>query len=74
MFEEHLSPQVLRREPDIQITHDEVGIVKLDGSVQKTRITKMFSFSGLRRVDETVGVPGDMLALAGIEGITIGKP
>ena len=53
--------------------NDEVGIVKLDGSVQKTRVTKMFSFSGLRRVDETVGVPGDMLALAGIEGITIGE-
>ena len=53
--------------------NDEVGIVKLDGSLQKTRITKMFSFQGLKRVDESVGVPGDMLALAGIEGITIGE-
>ena len=53
--------------------NDEVGIVKLDGSLQKTRITKMFSFQGLKRVDETIGVPGDMLALAGIEGITIGE-
>ncbi|MDQ6676385.1 MAG: GTP-binding protein, partial [Acidobacteriota bacterium] len=53
--------------------NDEVGIVKLDGSIQKTRITKMFSFQGLRRMDETVGVPGDMLAIAGIEGITIGE-
>ncbi len=53
--------------------NDEVGIVKLDGSVQRTRITKMFSFEGLKRVDETKGIPGDMLALAGIEGITIGE-
>ena len=52
---------------------DEVGIVKLDGSLQKTRITKMFSFEGLRRVDETIGVPGDILAIAGVEGITIGE-
>ena len=52
---------------------DEVGIVKLDGSLQKTKITKLFSFSGLRRVDETVGIPGDMLAIAGVEGITIGE-
>src|SRR4051794_8600678 len=37
---------------------DEVGIVKLDGSLQKTRITKMYSFEGLKRVDETVGQPG----------------
>jgi GTP-binding protein len=53
--------------------NDEVGIVKLDGSIQKTRVTKMFSFAGLRRVDETIGIPGDMLAIAGIEGITIGE-
>jgi GTP-binding protein len=52
---------------------DEVGIVKLDGSLQKTRITKMYSFEGLKRVDETTGKPGDVLAIAGVEGITIGE-
>jgi GTP-binding protein len=52
---------------------DEVGIVKLDGSLQKTKITKLFSFAGLKRVDETVGYPGDILAIAGVEGITIGE-
>jgi GTP-binding protein len=52
---------------------DEVGIVKLDGSLQKTRITKLYSFEGLKRVDETVGRPGDVLAIAGVEGITIGE-
>jgi GTP-binding protein len=52
---------------------DEVGIVKLDGSIQKTRITKLYSFEGLKRVDETVGKPGDVLAIAGVEGITIGE-
>jgi GTP-binding protein len=52
---------------------DEVGIVKLDGSLQKTRITKLYSFEGLKRVDETVGHPGELLAIAGVEGITIGE-
>src|SRR5437764_2213967 len=52
---------------------DEVGIVKLDGSLQKTRITKMYSCEGLKRVDETIGQPGDVLAIAGVEGITIGE-
>lgn len=52
---------------------DEVAIVKLDGSVQKTRITKLYSFEGLKRVDETEGVPGSVLAIAGVEGITIGE-
>ena len=52
---------------------DEVSIAKLDGSFQKTRITKLYSFEGLKRVDETVGPPGSILAIAGVEGITIGE-
>jgi len=52
---------------------DEVGIVKLDGTLQKTRITKLYSFEGLKRVDETAGHPGELLAIAGVEGITIGE-
>src|SRR5262249_8399251 len=50
-----------------------VSIAKLDGSYQNTRITKLFSFEGLKRVDETTGRPGDILAIAGVEGITIGE-
>ena len=52
---------------------DEVAIAKLDGSLQTTHITKLYSFEGLKRVDETVGRPGDILAIAGVEGITIGE-
>jgi len=52
---------------------DEVGIVKLDGSLQKTKITKLYSFEGLKRVDETIGGPGAILAIAGVEGINIGE-
>src|SRR5712692_10627774 len=52
---------------------DEVGIVKLDGALQKTKITKLYSFEGLKRVDETIGRPGDVLAIAGVEGINIGE-
>ena len=52
---------------------DEVSIAKLDGSFHKTKITKLYSFEGLKRVDETIGTPGDILAIAGVEGITIGE-
>jgi GTP-binding protein len=52
--------------------NDEVCIAKIDGTMQKTKITKLFSFEGLKRVDEVQGGPGDMLAIAGVEGITIG--
>jgi GTP-binding protein len=52
---------------------DLVGIVKLDGSLEKTTITKLYSFEGLKRVDETQARPGDIMAIAGVEGITIGE-
>ncbi|MCZ2156972.1 MAG: translational GTPase TypA [Bryobacterales bacterium] len=52
---------------------DEVAIAKLDGSFEKHRITKMYSFEGLERIDETLGLTGDILAIAGVEGIQIGE-
>jgi len=52
---------------------DEVSIAKLNGTFHKTKITKLYSFEGLKRVDETIGLPGDILAIAGVEGITIGE-
>ena len=54
-------------------TGEEVGIAKLDGSIQKTTITKLFSFSGLKRTDITETELGDIVAVAGVEGITIGE-
>ncbi|MGA9208859.1 MAG: translational GTPase TypA [Terriglobales bacterium] len=52
---------------------DEVGIAKLDGSLEKVKITKLFSFDGLKRVDITEGELGDIVAVAGVTGITIGE-
>ena len=54
-------------------TGEEVVIAKLDGSMQKTKITKLFSFSGLKRTDITETELGDIVAIAGVEGITIGE-
>jgi GTP-binding protein len=52
---------------------EEVAIAKRDGSLQKTKITKLFSFSGLKRVDIDQTELGDIVAIAGVEGITIGE-
>ena len=54
-------------------TGEEVAIAKGDGSMQKTKITKLFSFTGLKRVDITETELGDIVAVAGVEGITIGE-
>ena len=51
----------------------EVGIAKLSGIIQPTKITKLFTFRGLER-DETEEVTaGDIVAIAGVEGIQIGE-
>jgi len=52
---------------------DEVGIAKLDGSLQQTRITKLYGFKGLDRTDLEIAAVGDIVAIAGVEGITIGE-
>jgi len=54
-------------------TGEDVAIAKLDGSLQKTKITKLFSFSGLKRIDIQETELGDIVAVAGVEGITIGE-
>ena len=54
-------------------TGEEVAIAKLNGTLQKTKITKLFSFSGLKRTDITESELGDIVAVAGVEGITIGE-
>jgi GTP-binding protein len=54
-------------------TGEDVAIAKLDGTLHKTKITKLFSFSGLKRTDITETTLGDIIAVAGVEGITIGE-
>jgi GTP-binding protein len=52
---------------------DAVAVCKLDGSVQETKITKLFAFEGLKRIDVEEAAAGDIVCLAGIEDITIGE-
>ncbi len=52
---------------------DGVSVCKLDGTIQKTRITQLYSFEGLKQKPVTEASAGDIVALAGIEGIFIGE-
>jgi GTP-binding protein len=52
---------------------EDVGIFRLDGKLTSTRITKLYTFRGLERDEaESVGA-GDLVAIAGVEGIQIGE-
>jgi GTP-binding protein len=53
--------------------NETVAIIKRDGAIQKTRVSKLYAFEGLKREPvERAGV-GDIVALAGMEGIEIGE-
>jgi GTP-binding protein len=52
---------------------DLVAVCKLDANVQETKVTKLYAFEGLKRVDIQEAAAGDIVCLAGIEDITIGE-
>ena len=49
-----------------------VGVVNQKSEVVKAKITSLYGFQGLKRVDLPQAIMGDIVALAGIEGANIG--
>jgi GTP-binding protein len=52
---------------------EDVGIFRLDGKLTSTRITKLYTFRGLERDEADAVAAGDLVAIAGVEGIQIGE-
>ena len=51
---------------------DTVAIVGADGAVKETKATSLYTFKGLERTETKEASVGDIIALAGMEGICIG--
>lgn len=52
---------------------DQVALMKLDGSVKKFRVTKLFGFFGLQRLEIKEANAGDLIAVSGMEDIFVGE-
>ncbi|HEY3136458.1 MAG TPA: translational GTPase TypA [Blastocatellia bacterium] len=52
---------------------DQVSICKLHGSIEKTKVTKLYAFEGLKQTPIDRAEAGEIVALAGIEDIYIGE-
>ncbi|OJG74527.1 GTP-binding protein TypA/BipA [Enterococcus quebecensis] len=52
---------------------DQVALMKLDGSVKNFRVTKIFGFFGLQRVEINEAKAGDLIAVSGMEDIFVGE-
>ncbi|MFV0558525.1 MAG: translational GTPase TypA [Enterococcus sp.] len=52
---------------------DSVSLIKLDGSVKNFRVTKLFGFFGLQRLEIKEAKAGDLIAVSGMEDIFVGE-
>ena len=52
---------------------DNVTVMKLDGTTQNFRVTKLFGFIGLDRVEINEAIAGDLIAVSGMEEISVGE-
>jgi GTP-binding protein len=52
---------------------DQISICKLDGRIEKTKVTKLYAFEGMKQVPIDHAEAGEIVALAGIEDIYIGE-
>ena len=51
----------------------QVALMKIDGTVKNFRVTKIFGFFGLKRVEIQEALPGDLIAISGMEDINVGE-
>ncbi|WP_243354487.1 translational GTPase TypA [Bacillus litorisediminis] len=54
-------------------TGQSVTLMKRDGSSESHRITKLYSFLGLKRYEVEEAVAGDIVAISGIEEVNVGE-
>jgi GTP-binding protein len=52
---------------------DQVTVLKLDGSQKNFRVTKLFGFFGLKRLEIQEAKAGDLIAVSGMEDIFVGE-
>ncbi len=52
---------------------DQVTLLKLDGTAKNFRVTKLFGFFGLERVEIEEAKAGDLIAISGVEDIFVGE-
>lgn len=52
---------------------DQVAVLKLDGSAKNFRVTKIFGFIGLDRVEIQEAQAGDLIAVSGMDDIYVGE-
>jgi GTP-binding protein len=53
--------------------HDRIAVARRSGAVEPAKVTVLYVYDGLRRVEVPEAGPGELVAVAGIEAIDIGE-
>ncbi len=48
-------------------------VIRRDGTIDDARVTKIYTFEGLKRLEVEIATAGDIVALAGMEDVDIGE-
>ncbi|KAB2967388.1 MAG: translational GTPase TypA [Thermoanaerobaculia bacterium] len=51
----------------------EISLCRLDGSIVPAKVTNLYSYEGIKRVEVAAAGPGDIVAVAGLESVSIGE-
>ncbi len=62
-----------RVERGIVHVNDKMVLCKADGTEQNVKISRLYTFEGLKRVESDCAPAGELIAVSGIDGINIGE-
>ncbi len=48
-------------------------VIRRDGTLEDAKVTKIYTFEGLKRVEVETAEPGDIIAISGMEDVDIGE-
>lgn len=52
---------------------EQIALVKLDGSVKISKVTKILRYKGLKRVETETAMAGDIISIAGMDEVKVGE-
>ena len=71
---EYLGPLAIGRVVEGTLRNRQrVSICHRDGSTEKREVTELFTYQGLQRVEAESAGPGEIVAVAGVEGVGLGE-
>jgi GTP-binding protein len=52
--------------------NQEIGVVREGGKLEKAKVSRIYTFEGLKRAEQPEAGPGEIVCVAGIESVSIG--